>query len=98
MLLVAALAPAWMAFGLKWPWWGQILSAIPIGVIPSLVIIAVIRRVAGGYVARCYLYAAYCASCGFDLRGIEVQADGCHVCPECGAAWKLTDEEGAASQ
>jgi hypothetical protein len=32
-----------------------------------------------------------CASCGYDLRGSKVEPDGCTVCPECGAAWRLPD-------
>jgi hypothetical protein len=34
-----------------------------------------------------------CAACGYDLAGHEPEADGCRVCPECGAAWRY-DEEG----
>ena len=33
-----------------------------------------------------------CASCGYSLKGIHADADGCTVCPECGAAWRLTKE------
>ncbi len=31
-----------------------------------------------------------CAACGYDLLGLQVQADGCKECPECGAAWRAT--------
>lgn len=31
-----------------------------------------------------------CSACGFELTNAPIQADGCIVCPECGAAWKLT--------
>lgn len=30
-----------------------------------------------------------CGSCGNDLAGLDVGEDGCTLCPECGAAWKL---------
>jgi hypothetical protein len=30
-----------------------------------------------------------CASCVYDLSTISPEPDGCRVCPECGAAWKL---------
>lgn len=33
------------------------------------------------------LRAGRCAACGFSLRDIETQHDGCVVCPECSAAW-----------
>ncbi len=28
-----------------------------------------------------------CAGCGYNLAGLKPEADGCRVCPECGAAW-----------
>ncbi len=30
-----------------------------------------------------------CLACGYDLRRCAREPDGCTVCPECGAAWKL---------
>lgn len=30
-----------------------------------------------------------CPSCTYTLAAIEVQLDGCSICPECGTAWKL---------
>lgn len=33
------------------------------------------------------LRAGRCAACAFSLRDIEIQEDGCVVCPECAAAW-----------
>lgn len=32
-----------------------------------------------------------CPACGYNLKGLEPQDDGCTVCPECGAAWRLED-------
>lgn len=40
-------------------------------------------------IARAYLQERRCASCAYDLSGAEPAADGCSVCPECGAAWGL---------
>lgn len=31
----------------------------------------------------------HCADCGYSIKGLPPEADGCCVCPECGAAWKL---------
>lgn len=31
-----------------------------------------------------------CPSCGYDLLGLELAADGCVECPECNAAWRAT--------
>lgn len=30
-----------------------------------------------------------CLICGYDLRDVPPAGDGCSVCPECGAAWKV---------
>lgn len=30
-----------------------------------------------------------CRACSFSLDGLSPQPDGCTVCPECGAAWRL---------
>ena len=34
-----------------------------------------------------------CPSCAYELRAAPIQDDGCSVCPECGAAWRLTKSE-----
>jgi hypothetical protein len=40
-----------------------------------------------------------CPHCGYDLRGLEIDADDrATVCPECGCAWKLPEATGQASQ
>ena len=31
-----------------------------------------------------------CASCAYDLRNVPRDEDGLSVCPECGAAWRVT--------
>ena len=51
--------------------------------------LAVATRVWVPGVARQWLVLKTCASCRYDLAQIEVDADGCTVCPECGAAWKI---------
>lgn len=33
--------------------------------------------------------AHLCAACGYALKGLAPDPDGCTVCPECGAAWTL---------
>lgn len=30
-----------------------------------------------------------CPSCGYSISEISPQDDGCTICPECGAAWRL---------
>jgi hypothetical protein len=31
-----------------------------------------------------------CGACAYTLKGLERAPDGCTVCPECGAAWRLS--------
>ncbi len=45
---------------------------------------AILRMQSGFYPA-----ISRCASCGYDLTGLCAEADGCTVCPECSAAWRL---------
>lgn len=40
-------------------------------------------------VLQMLLNARYCAGCLFFLEGLPAEPDGCTVCPECGAAWRL---------
>ncbi len=39
-------------------------------------------------VREAMLAESRCASCAYDLTGVPKAADGCVVCPECGAAWR----------
>lgn len=43
------------------------------------------RRVLADFVGRYRL----CVVCAYDLAALPPEEDGCLVCPECGAAWKL---------
>lgn len=35
------------------------------------------------------LFVGHCPRCGYGLRACGIDADGCTVCPECGAAWRV---------
>lgn len=37
------------------------------------------------------LARARCAACGYALSGIPREDDGCTICPECAAAWRVPD-------
>lgn len=88
VLLAAALTPAYLAFSTGLPWWGTILASLPLGVIPALVTIFLARRLARRGIARSYVRAGLCASCGYDLQALDIEGDGCRQCPECGSAWR----------
>lgn len=48
-------------------------------------------------VEACSRYAI-CPCCGYDLQTISAQKDGCRVCPECGAAWRITPTDASKEQ
>ncbi len=40
-------------------------------------------------VARSWLAQGECPSCRYKIDTLEPEADGCTVCPECGAGWRV---------
>jgi hypothetical protein len=40
-------------------------------------------------IASALIFEGYCPCCRYQLAGTPPQLDGCSVCPECGAAWRL---------
>jgi len=40
-------------------------------------------------IVRALTRSGLCASCGYTLATSEPEPDGCTVCPECGAAWRM---------
>lgn len=38
---------------------------------------------------------ARCGACGYPLGGHEAESDGCTVCPECSAAWRVPERSDA---
>lgn len=43
--------------------------------------------------ARLTTLPPVCLACVYDLTGVPTDPDGCTVCPECGAAWKLAPRD-----
>jgi hypothetical protein len=59
-----------------------------------VVLLGALRRRSGGWgsaarLADGRLRGGRCGACGRDLAGVGAEADGCTVCPGCGAAWRL---------
>lgn len=54
-----------------------------------LALIGVELRVDRPRFATFRLMRGLCASCCYELVDVNPEVDGCTVCPECGAAWKL---------
>jgi hypothetical protein len=49
---------------------------------------AIRPRTAARAVKAC-LEFGHCPACAYRVHGAPVYGDGCTVCPECGAAWRL---------
>jgi predicted RNA-binding Zn-ribbon protein involved in translation (DUF1610 family) len=65
-------------------------SALGYAVIPLFMLSSRWLKVAGLRMrAPFYISLGRCASCGYDLSHHHPESDGCTVCPECGAAWRL---------
>lgn len=41
------------------------------------------------------LASGLCPSCGYGIVGVRCEPDGCTVCPECGAAWRMGSQRPA---
>jgi len=51
------------------------------------------RKLRFGRVKRIMLSHRRCPHCGYDLKGLSVdENDGATICPECGCAWRMSDE------
>lgn len=73
------------------------LAALVAGSIASIALAAIAsrwqlgRRRGATAVAAC-VAVRRCPSCAYDLSALAAQQDGCIVCPECGAAWRVSTQ------
>ena len=79
---------------LYWVWFGSasILTSICGGALYGLLMGIYLRRRSWRSAPagrRAMLAFHVCPSCGFDLSALSPEPDGCVVCPECAAAWRL---------
>jgi hypothetical protein len=84
----------WYAFvGSVWPlsMWGNLLlmALVSVGVFG-----VVVAEHAAMQRARRLVRFGQC-TCGYRLEALQVEDDGCVVCPECGAAWRVGDRSDA---
>lgn len=77
-----------LAFGVRSPYAITVMMGGLFAVVIPLWMRAVQRGMAGA-VRATLLAEGRCASCGYSMRGLTAEADGCAVCPECAAAWRF---------
>ena len=70
----------------------------PYGIACGIAILAAMRINAAFYFhisprayARAFVRSRRCAHCAYDLTNRPLEADGCVVCSECGAAWRFAE-------
>jgi len=64
--------------------WAIAIACVSVGV-PTL---RAMRCVALRIHSDAIVCFGHCPTCGYELRSLPLDPDGCVTCPECGAAWK----------
>jgi hypothetical protein len=88
-IIVMATAPALMTSVFHLPAWAIFGGSVLTGLMPMTIVLLITRNAGGRRIARQYVRAGYCGSCGYDIVGVDAGDDGCRICPECGAAWRV---------
>jgi hypothetical protein len=73
-------------------WHGLVFMVVifPIIIVPVwLIFRQVAKQSKIPFAIRVCVKNGICSACGYNIKGLEPQDDGCTVCPECGAAWRL---------
>ena len=72
--------------------WDRPMAWIAVRAVPGVVgasFLVSTSRFARRVIRSSFLQARVCFGCQYDLANLNACDDGCTVCPECGAAWKL---------
>jgi hypothetical protein len=86
---VALLAFTRMLRGAHWPNMGALLWAGIILGVGLLVAWSAARVNNSPTIARELVGKSLCPQCGYSFAGVGPEPDGCVVCPECEAAWRV---------
>lgn len=68
---------------------GVMLVALGIVCVVSLALVGRVKPERYGAIFEHRDGLRRCRACAFSLEGLAPEGDGCVVCPECGAAWRL---------
>ena len=87
--------PSMMILALVLPRWLPAASAIAVvgglagAIVGVLIGVRVLARALDRLRRRLATLPPVCLTCKYQLSGLHPEPDGCTVCPECGAAWRL---------
>ena len=76
--------------------------ALPLLIIPAIAVLLIPTVIAGRTMRQPIAYGGRCEACGYDLRGLVLNASQHLTCPECGLGQRLPakascpDDSGAA--
>ena len=99
-LLILGITAVCVAYGLILTWppnsaWQialEVVLTVYVGAVSWRALLAISQNMRVRYARRIMNAMAQqglCLSCSYDLCGLPTESDGCVVCPECGAAWKV---------
>jgi hypothetical protein len=94
-VIVGTAAAAWLAT--RRLGWGliHVISVAGLALVGLCLLSFRRRRIASiAAVAAAYTGRGHCASCAYNLNRLPPEPDGCVICPECGAAWRLSRPSG----
>ncbi len=66
----------------------QVVVAIIVAMCFGFVLLNHVRAWRFSQIAEIFLTEGLCAACGYNLKDLVADSDGCIVCPECNGAWK----------
>lgn len=70
-----------------------LLAFVPVFVAIGLMWRQQLRSTLARYEAKRFELPPACPSCRYNLASLPPEPDGCTICPECGAAWRLASTE-----
>jgi predicted Zn-ribbon and HTH transcriptional regulator len=68
---------------------GVMVTAVLAGGLVAFAILSAARRMDVARANALFIKHKVCVCCGYELKSLPEEADGCVVCPECGAAWQF---------
>ena len=66
----------------------QVVFAINVAMCFWFILLNHVRTWRFSQIAEIFLTEGLCAACGYNLKDLATDTDGCIVCPECHGAWK----------
>ncbi|MBX3359020.1 MAG: hypothetical protein KF745_11410 [Phycisphaeraceae bacterium] len=71
-------------------WRGRtLLALIALAFLLWVLRIILLWQASAGALAERWIRRGQCPSCGYTIKGLKAEDDGCVVCPECNGAWNM---------